>query len=286
MNEREREQIEGYQERQKFTDEYIAGGYREAPDNPVSGYTDLRDKSADELEDDIELIRKQMDRTLSDLEMKLSPGQLIDRSLHYLQRGPGEYMSNLGQSVKSQPLPIALVGIGLSWLIYSDRKQTAGESHLRRSGETREKMEEVRGKASETAQRAKQKMEGVSQAVSDRMHRMSERAHSTKESASEWGHRIGEVRHRSGERLQRAGSNFSHAVENQPLILGVLGVAAGALLGALLPPTRQEDVMLGPAKERMKEQAAETGREQLAKGQAIASAAAQSAKEEAERQLH
>jgi hypothetical protein len=199
-------------------------------------------------------------------------------------------MSNLGQSVKSQPLPLALVGIGLSWLIFSERKQVAGESHLRRSGEAREKIEEVRGKASETAHRAKEKMEGVSHAVSERMHRMSERAHSTREStresASEWGHRIGEVRHRSGERLQRVGSNFSHAVENQPLILGVLGVAVGALLGALLPPTRQEDVMLGPAKERMKEQAVETGREQLAKGQAIASAAAQSAKEEAERQLH
>ena len=287
MNEREREEFrekEGYSGYSEYTDDDMAGSVQEQRTE------DLRSKSPEELEDEIDRIRKDMDATLSSIEKRLSPGEIIDRSLHYFQRGPGEYMANLGNSIKEKPLPTALVGLSLGWLMLADSGRAPGRFSVaqtsHRSGETRKKMQEARGKVSEATQRAKEKMGDVSHAVSDRMHRMSEKAHGTRESAGEWGHRVGDFSHRSGERLHQAQSNFAKAVEEQPLILGVLGVAAGALIGAMLPHTRQEDATLGPAKERLKEQVAETGREQMAKAQAVAAAATKSVREEADRQLH
>ncbi len=293
MNEREREQTEEYRERQDLPDEY------------VTRQEYLSEKSPDQLEDEIDRIRRDMDQTLSAIEQKLSPGEIIDRSLHYFRGGPGEYISNLGDSVKNKPLPVALVGIGLSWLMLAGSgRAPARSASYHRSGAMREKIGQARekwgqarekgeemqgrvsGRMSETAGRARETVADVSHTVSERMHRVGEKARSTRSSAREWTHRIGEAGQRSSERMHRARGNFSQAVDRQPLLLGVLGIAAGALVGAMLPQTRQEDVVLGPAKERMKEQAVETGREQMAKGQAIAAAAAEAAREESERQLH
>ncbi len=304
MTENEREQTEEFRETQGYPAEY------------ATSQEYLGDKSAAELEEEIEHIRQDMDHTISAIERKLSPNEIIDRSLQYFQRGPGEYIENLGNSIKNQPLPAALVGIGLSWLMISSGSRTSeGAASSRRSGEmrqrmdeakqrlrearlrlreektsrmneARQKMQEVRGKVEDTAGRTKESLGGVSQSVSDRMQRMSEKARQTRRSAREWSHRVGEAGHRSRERVQQARSNFSQAVETQPLLLGVLGIAAGILFGAMLPRTRREDAVLGPAKESLKEQAVETGREQVEKGRQIAAAAAETAREEAERQLH
>jgi hypothetical protein len=72
MNERDREQAEEYRERQDLPDEY------------VTRQEYLSQKSPDELEGEIDRIRQDMDHTLSAIERKLSPGEIIDRSLHYL----------------------------------------------------------------------------------------------------------------------------------------------------------------------------------------------------------
>jgi ElaB/YqjD/DUF883 family membrane-anchored ribosome-binding protein len=65
--------------------------------------------------------------------------------------------------------------------------------------------------------------------------------------------------------------------QENPLGLAVGAVAVGFLAGMLVPSSRVEDEKLGPAADRVKEQAKETGQEALERGKQVAQSAAQSA---------
>ena len=73
----------------------------------------------------------------------------------------------------------------------------------------------------------------------------------------------------------------STAQEN-PLGLAVGGIAAGFLLGLLVPSSRVEDEKIGPMADQVKDQIKETGQEAMERGKEVAQQAAQSAKETAQ----
>jgi hypothetical protein len=80
-------------------------------------------RDSDVIERDLEQTRERLDATISALQEKLSPGQLLDQALDYAKHSGGtEFGRNLGRNVRDHPLPVALVGIGLSWLMMSEPK--------------------------------------------------------------------------------------------------------------------------------------------------------------------
>jgi gas vesicle protein len=78
-----------------------------------------------------------------------------------------------------------------------------------------------------------------------------------------------------GRQVKRAAS----AAQENPLGLAVGGVAAGFLLGLLVPSSRVEDEKLGPMADQVKDQIKETGQEALDRGKDVAQQAAETAKE-------
>src|SRR5690606_38457676 len=79
-------------------------------------------RSAAEIEDETRAARLQVERDIAELEHRLSPGQLMDQALDYLRHGNGaEFGRNFGRSVRDNPLPLALVGVGLAWLMFGGR---------------------------------------------------------------------------------------------------------------------------------------------------------------------
>ncbi|WP_375449983.1 DUF3618 domain-containing protein [uncultured Devosia sp.] len=86
-------------------------------------------KSAAELEHEIEQQRNRVESTIDQIQDKLSPGQMVDELLSYgKEHGGGEFVSNLSRSVTSNPLPIALVGIGLAWLMAKPGTSSSGQA--------------------------------------------------------------------------------------------------------------------------------------------------------------
>jgi len=77
---------------------------------------------------------------------------------------------------------------------------------------------------------------------------------------------------------QNARQAVGIAQEN-PLGLAVGSIAAGFIVGMLLPSSRVEDQKLGPIADDVKEKAKETGQEALQRGQQVAQEAAQSAQQ-------
>jgi ElaB/YqjD/DUF883 family membrane-anchored ribosome-binding protein len=70
--------------------------------------------------------------------------------------------------------------------------------------------------------------------------------------------------------------------EENPIGLALGGVAAGFLVGMLLPSTKIEDEKVGPMADEVKNRAAETGQEALERGKTVAQDAAQAATESAQ----
>ena len=72
-----------------------------------------RQRSPAEIEAEIARVRRSMDTTLTEIEGRLTTSQLVDQGIDYLRHSSArEFVSNLGTSVKHNPLSVTLVGIG------------------------------------------------------------------------------------------------------------------------------------------------------------------------------
>jgi ElaB/YqjD/DUF883 family membrane-anchored ribosome-binding protein len=60
-----------------------------------------------------------------------------------------------------------------------------------------------------------------------------------------------------------AQSGVSFVLEDQPLLLAAIGLAAGATLGAIIPATPQENRLMGEARDKVAELASETAKQKL-----------------------
>ena len=78
---------------------------------------DSEKKSAAELQLELEQQRSRVENTIDEIQQKLSPGQLVDELLAYTKGGGGEFLSSLQQNVTANPLPVALLGVSLAWLM-------------------------------------------------------------------------------------------------------------------------------------------------------------------------
>jgi hypothetical protein len=77
-------------------------------------------KSSADLEREVNEQRTRVEARIGEIKDRLSPGQLLDEALSYTKHGGAHFASNLGQQLSANPLPAALTGIGIAWLIASN----------------------------------------------------------------------------------------------------------------------------------------------------------------------
>ena len=231
---------------------------------------------------EIERTRGDMDHTLTAIEQRLTPGQLIDQGLDYLKNSGGREMaSNLGVQVKNNPLPIALVGVGLAWLRASSKNPPAREpawpyepldeeSARARLGE---RAHEAMGRISGATDSASQKLGETTQAMRDRMSSAGERVGQLSQSARDTVGNLG----------TKAKGGMDYMMREQPLALGALGVAIGALFAAMAPRTQKEDELMGSTRDQLLDQAKEVGKEKLEQAKDVAKTVTETATKEAEK---
>jgi len=74
------------------------------------------------------------------------------------------------------------------------------------------------------------------------------------------------MRERSMAEMARARQNMERVVTENPVMIGVIGLAAGMLIGSLLPRTRKEDKTFGRWSDEMREQGYRYAREMAKQG--------------------
>lgn len=96
-------------------------------------------KSSADLEREVDEQRNRVEARIGELRDRLSPGQLLDEALSYSRDGGANFASNFAQQVSANPIPAALVGVGLAWLMGSNLTPTpapaANRSNWRDSGD-------------------------------------------------------------------------------------------------------------------------------------------------------
>jgi ElaB/YqjD/DUF883 family membrane-anchored ribosome-binding protein len=237
-----------------------------------------RQRTPAEIEAEILRARADMDATLTEIESRLTAGALFDQSVDYLRHsGAHEFVSNLGASVKQNPLSIVLVGVGLSWLMLSGRNPARGigaasdeeRYGVESAGDALDRVSAAAGSAREraakTTQTAAEKLTDAASTVRDRARR-----------AIEDGRR----------QARRARRGYEHLLREQPFTLGAIGLAVGAVIAAALPRTRQEDEWMGEARDRLAEKAGEAAAEELEHTRRMATPAGDAATDEAARTQH
>jgi hypothetical protein len=148
-----------------------------------------------------------MDRTLDQIERELSPGKLLDRSKEFVREHGGDIVREAGTVVRENPIPVLLTAAGLVWLTAAMARPRASRSHSQGALHLDEDMESFEEFAAGHGGAA----DGT--ALSQPT---------------------------SGQK-----SHLARLVREQPIALGALALAAGALLGAALPMTEYENGVLG-----------------------------------------
>ena len=139
-----------------------------------------------------------------------------------------------------------------------------------------------KGQSSQNAQRQDDSLTGKAQQAADQVrHRAedvyegaSEWAQDTYGRASEWASDAYQNQRRRAAHVgNRSASAFGHArggvqsyVSENPMVVGLVGLAAGLLLGALLPRTRRENEMFGEWADEVRNQGVRYAREAADRG--------------------
>ncbi len=228
------------------------------------------------LEREIDQQRAEISHIVEELEHKLSPGEMMDRVLGYARGNGGEFFDNLTNTVKANPVPTLLTGIGIAWLMAGQNRQPPRYDATAPHASVGDKLSHTGGAAKERAAHMRDSVSQSTHRVGESMHNASARVGDSVNSARM---RISESTHHAGESLRhgadRARSSYERLRTEQPLALGAIGLALGALFASALPPTRREDELMGETRDQMKERArqkAEEGYQQVsAKTEEVAS---------------
>jgi hypothetical protein len=190
------------------------------------------------LTEEIDATREDAGQTLHALQEKLSPGQLADQSLTYLSERGYELVCGIGRAAREHPVPFALAAAGALW--YLSRRRSGDEIEIELDDELEQ--EALAGMESFEPEGAAQR----ARAAADR--------------ASE---KVGHATEFVGRGARRAKGEFSRVLQEQPLLVGAIGLALGAALAGLVPVTAGEDRLLGEKSERLVRRAKQKAGEQV-----------------------
>ncbi|MFP5078038.1 DUF3618 domain-containing protein [Rhizobium sp. YIM 134829] len=94
----------------------------------------MTDKSSAELQQEIENDRRRIEDRIGAIQERMSPGQMVDEVLAYAKgSGGGDYLRSLGGQMKSNPIPLALMGVSLAWLMAAPNRGDSSETTSRSS---------------------------------------------------------------------------------------------------------------------------------------------------------
>jgi ElaB/YqjD/DUF883 family membrane-anchored ribosome-binding protein len=171
-------------------------------------------------------------------------------------------VSGIGaQFVRDNAIPLAMVGIGVAWLVQANRKGRRDEwrppSRGARQG-VRTVREEGRpsgngdGKLQDKLSKATRR---AADGAAEMGHRAEEVVNRATGAVSEVGQHARDVAGREIERVREFSSGLAH--EN-PLALGAAALAAGVALGMLMPATDRENELIGAQRDHLLEDAKST----------------------------
>jgi len=223
------------------------------------------------------------------------------------------------ETIKQNPIPAALAGIGLAWLMMNrqsapqrpqrrsflddgDYEQYRGNRYYRegreRSGygydayssrpgydqrpqESPGLIDRAQGTVSQAADQVGEVASRAGSAISQAAGQAGETASSLVDQAQEaTGTLVGQAQ----QQTRRVEDRVGRAMEETPLAVGAVALALGAAIGLAVPETTKEHEVFGPVRDNLMDQAQGFAQEAMEKVQSIAGEAGHTAQREAQAQ--
>lgn len=240
--------------------------------------------------------RAQMSETIEVLQGRMNAQYIKEQTRRQVSssvRGSG---SSVVDGVKRNPLPLALVGTGLGWLLVNagTSKESRGDyesgqreleggayggSYAREHSYGYRPGDEYRASAERGAPRRAGSSADASRG-SDRDTEYREGS-SRGEQAQQAGQQAQE---RAEQGARKAKGGFQKALQESPLALGAAAVGLGVAIGLSIPESEKENQMMGETRDRLKDQAEHKAQDAKERAQRVAEEAKETAKEEASNQ--
>lgn len=262
---------------------------------------DFDDSETERIKAEIEDTRAEMGQTINEIQERLSPehimgqvketvreatigkvGKVMDRvgetisnvtepAIDAMGRA-GETLKTTGSSitnmVRQNPIPCALIGLGLG--MYVVGRMRGGNGRTTRSRAYQPEFEA--GMAMPRSRGMGRQYYGSSgeYAGASRQYGGGRNAFmNMKDTAGDWAQgtaeRVSHLGHQAMEQASRAGRGFQHLIEDNPLAVGAAAVAVGAVVGLALPTTQIEHEYMGEASEKLVDRAQQVAREAIDK---------------------
>ncbi len=268
------------------TDQLNEEGWIGTTDMSMSDRDDV-DSEADRIKADIEDTRAEMGQTLNEIQERLSPEHLMDQVKETVREATigkvervmetvnekisnvaepamealgaaGEKLKETGSSisatVRRNPIPFALVGLGVGMLIVSRIRNADGPTTRMRN--YRSDRELGYGMATPRSGTMGRQFSGG--AFKQVKNTASGLMHGTTDTVSN-------LTHGAKEQALRAGRTFERLLHENPLAVGAAAVAVGAAVGLALPSTRIEQEYMGELSENVVDRAQQVARDAMDK---------------------
>ncbi|TBU83433.1 hypothetical protein DNK06_03120 [Pseudomonas daroniae] len=169
------------------------------------------------LEQEIDQQRSRIDALIDDVEARLTPQYLIDQALAYGRESGGlEIAERLGQTLKSNPVPVAMTAIGLAWLAV---EQTRARAQPATDFEHPEDHESL----ADALHEAKQSLHQGTFAARQKLHDLADSAETVKN------------------QVKQGADKLNLALHRRPWAFAAAGLALGAVIG-ILGTARKDEV--------------------------------------------
>ena len=217
------------------------------------------------IERQIDYTRAQLATTINAIGERLSPDNLLAQAkssakeatvgrfrdmTHEANRKMEGMANSLGQTVRENPLPVAVIGLGLGWLLMANRNKRNGYSDFeyRSSGYRYYEDMDARGRFDQARERVGDVAQDVAHSVEDRAtdmrRQVSGAAQNVGESVSDFAQRTGETVSGTAQRVgETIGDTASRVGETFSDTAGRIGETAGMAqerAGEALMRTRSE----------------------------------------------
>lgn len=241
-----------------------------------------------EVEQQIDRTRADLAQTLDALEDKLNPHRLAEIGVEMLNGKllGGDAVDRGIAVIRANPVPVALIGIGAAWLLASSAGLGGRSASDDRAAARRQRVAAMASAktAWDAAPSSAQPLGHTGNPMVDEpettasngwVHQVSDAAQGAMRSVRDSGSAaISRAADYAGDGADVVANQLSGGFERHPLLVGAIGVMAGALVAALLPLTRTEAEWVGNTRDQFWRRAEEVGQQAVSRVRDAASQAA------------
>lgn len=261
-------------------------------------YEDKTQESSNEIKADIERTRNAMSNKIDRIQERVSPENLkqqaqetvrtvmnegTDAVVGYVRGHASDVGGSIVDAIKSNPVPAALIGLGVGWFLYNNLNSQAhqnggrdrryaptadyagryaydsgygsnysGQSSYSPGGYAQQSSSyEMRSdhNGSGFVDKVRQGAEQVAGAVSNTVNQVTDKVQEVGSQVGDQVSHLGQQTQHLGEQTRNGarqiGGQAQHVIEREPLGLGLAALAIGAAIGLTLPATRRESQFMG-----------------------------------------